>query len=122
MECYFDNAATTAVYPQVKDLMLRLLDEDFGNPSSQHKKGLQAEEYIRTATKQVAGTLKCLEKELVFTSGGTEANNLALIGGAMAHRRAGKHIITTPIEHASVLATVDFLQKEGYEISYLDVD
>lgn len=122
MECYFDNAATTAVYPQVKALMLQLLDEDFGNPSSQHKKGLQAEEYMKTATKQVAGTLKCLEKELVFTSGGTEANNLALIGGAMAHRRAGKHIITTPIEHASVLATVEFLQKEGYEVSYPDVD
>lgn len=121
MECYFDNAATTAVYPQVKECIIRLLEEDFGNPSSQHKKGLLAKDYVRTATQTVAKTLKCMEKEVVFTSGGTEANNLALIGAAMAHRRAGKHIITTPIEHASVLATVEFLEKEGYEVSYIDV-
>ena len=94
MECYFDNAATTAVFPEVKELMMTLLDVDYGNPSSQHKKGLTAKDYERTATEQVAKTLKCMPKEIVFTSGGTEANNLALIGAALAHRRAGKHIIT----------------------------
>ena len=121
MECYFDNAATTAVFPEVKELMMTLLDVDYGNPSSQHKKGLTAKDYERTATEQVAQTLKCMPKEIVFTSGGTEANNLALIGAALAHRRAGKHIITTPIEHASVLSTVEFLQKEGFEVSFLEV-
>lgn len=121
MECYFDNAATTAVFPQVKELMIKLLDDDYGNPSSQHKKGLTAKEYVRTATEQVAKTLKCMDKELVFTSGGTEANNLAIIGSAMAHRRSGKHIITSPIEHASVLATMEYLEKEGFEISFLEV-
>ena len=121
MECYFDNAATTAVFPEVKELMITLLDVDYGNPSSQHKKGLTAKDYERTATEQVAKTLKCMPKEIVFTSGGTEANNLALIGAALAHRRAGKHIITTPIEHASVLSTVEFLQKEGFEISFMEV-
>ena len=88
MECYFDNAATTAVFPEVKELMMTLLDVDYGNPSSQHKKGLTAKDYERTATEQVAKTLKCMPKEIVFTSGGTEANNLALIGAALAHRRA----------------------------------
>ena len=71
MECYFDNAATTAVFPEVKELMMTLLDVDYGNPSSQHKKGLTAKDYERTATEQVAKTLKCMPKEIVFTSGGT---------------------------------------------------
>ena len=84
MECYFDNAATTAVFPEVKELMMTLLDVNYGNPSSQHKKGLTAKDYERTATEQVAKTLKCMPKEIVFTSGGTEANNLALIGAALA--------------------------------------
>ncbi len=121
MEAYFDNAATTAVYPEVKELMIKLMEEDYGNPSSLHMKGVEAEKYIKNATTQIAKELKCQEKELVFTSGGTESNNLALIGGAMAKRRAGKHIITTNIEHASVSATMEFLAKEGYEISTIDV-
>ncbi len=122
MEVYFDNAATTKVYPEVKELMIKLLDEDYGNPSSLHMKGVEAERYIKEATSQIATELKCQEKEIVFTSGGTEANNFALIGGAMAHRRAGKHIITTNIEHASVGATLEFLVKEGYEVTYVGVD
>jgi len=122
MEAYFDNAATTAVFPEVKDIMIKLMDEDYGNPSSLHMKGVEAERYIKTATTQIAKELKCQEKEIVFTSGGTEANNMAIIGGAMAHRRAGKHIITSEIEHASVSATMDFLAKEGYEISVVGVD
>lgn len=122
MESYFDNAATTAVFPEVKNLMIKLMEEDYGNPSSLHMKGVDAEKYIKTATTQISKELKCQEKEIVFTSGGTEANNLAIIGGAMAHRRAGKHIITSEIEHASVSATMDFLVKEGYEVSVIGVD
>lgn len=122
MEAYFDNAATTAVFPEVKDLMIKLMEEDYGNPSSLHMKGVEAEKYIKQAASQIAKELKCQEKEIVFTSGGTESNNLAIIGSAMAHRRAGKHIITSVVEHASVSATMDFLAKEGYEISVVGVN
>ena len=121
MECYFDNAATTAVFPEVKDLMIKLFEEDYGNPSSLHQKGIDAENYIKQAKTQIAQAIKCMDKEIVFTSGGTESNNLAIIGAAMAHKRAGKHIITTNIEHASVSAVTDFLLNEGFEITYLGV-
>lgn len=121
MECYFDNAATTAVFPEVKDLMIKLFEEDYGNPSSLHQKGIDAENYIKQAKTQIAQAIKCMDKEIVFTSGGTESNNLAIIGAAMAHKRAGKHIITTNIEHASVSAVTDFLSNEGFEITYLGV-
>lgn len=122
MEAYFDNAATTAVNPKVKELMFKLMDLDFGNPSSLHMKGVDAEKYIKEATKRIAKELKCNEKEIVFTSGGTESNNLAIIGSALARRRHGKHIITTAIEHASVSATTEFLAKEGFEITYIGTD
>lgn len=122
MEVYFDNAATTAVYPEVRQLMIKLMEEDYGNPSSLHMKGVVAEKYIKEAQKQISAQLKCQEKELVFTSGGTEANNLAIIGGALAKRRSGKHIITSSIEHASVYAPVEFLEKEGFEVTRLGVD
>lgn len=122
MEAYFDNAATTAVFPEVKDLMVRLLEADYGNPSSLHMKGVEAENYIKTARQQIAAEIKCQDKEIVFTSGGTESNNLAIIGAALAHRRSGRHIITSNIEHASVSATVDFLQKEGFEVTQIGVD
>ena len=122
MEAYFDNAATTAVFPEVKDLMVRLLEADYGNPSSLHMKGVEAENYIKTARQQIAAEIKCQDKEIVFTSGGTESNNLAIIGAALAHRRSGRHIITSNIEHASVSATMDFLQKEGFEVTQIGVD
>ncbi len=122
MEAYFDNAATTAVFPEVRELMMKLMGEDYGNPSSLHGKGVQAEKYIKEATAIISAQLKCKERELVFTSGGTESNNLAIIGAALAHRRQGKHIISTTIEHASVLATLEFLKKEGFEITLIDVD
>ena len=122
MEAYFDNAATTAVFPEVKDLMVRLLEADYGNPSSLHMKGVEAENYIKTARQQIAAEIKCEDKEIVFTSGGTESNNLAIIGAALAHRRSGRHIITSNIEHASVSATMDFLQKEGFEVTQIGVD
>lgn len=122
MECYFDNAATTAVFPEVKDLMVKIMEEDYGNPSSLHMKGVEAERYIKEASSRIAKELKCQEKEIVFTSGGTESNNLAIIGTAMAKRRQGKHIICSGIEHASVSATMEFLEKEGYEVTYIGVD
>ena len=122
MEAYFDNAATTAVFPEVKDLMVRLLEAEYGNPSSLHMKGVEAENYIKTARQQIAAEIKCQDKEIVFTSGGTESNNLAIIGAALAHRRSGRHIITSNIEHASVSATMDFLQKEGFEVTQIGVD
>ena len=122
MECYFDNAATTAVFSEVKDLMVKIMEEDYGNPSSLHMKGVEAERYIKEAASRISKELKCLEKELTFTSGGTESNNLAIIGAAMAKRRQGKHIICSEIEHASVSAPMEFLEKEGYEVTYVGVD
>lgn len=122
MEAYLDNSATTRCSARAKDLMIRILTEDYGNPSSLHNKGKEAEDYIRTAREQIARTLKIDGRELVFTSGGTESNNMALIGGALANRRNGRHIITTGIEHASVLAPLDYLKELGYEITYLSVD
>ncbi len=102
--------------------MLEVMEKDYGNPSSLHQKGVDAEEYVKAATKELCAALKCKEKEIVFTSGGTESNNLAIIGGALARRRAGKHIITTEIEHASVHSPMDFLKKEGYEVTFIGTD
>ncbi len=122
MEAYLDNSATTRVSETVKDLMVKVMTEDYGNPSSLHMKGVEAERYIREATERIAKTLKVEAKEIIYTSGGTESNNLALIGTAMANKRAGKHIITSDIEHASVLATMKFLEENGFRITYLPVD
>ena len=122
MEAYLDNSATTRCSKAAADKMVLLLTEDFGNPSSLHMKGVIAEKYINEAKKKIARTLKCQEKEIVFTSGGTESNNLAIIGSAMANQRAGKHIITTQVEHASVANTMKFLEDSGFEITYLGVD
>lgn len=122
MECYLDNAATTKASDSVREVMDLVLGEDFGNPSSLHKKGMRAEQYVKAARIAIAKTLKAEPKEIVFTSGGTEANNLALIGAALARRRTGKHIIATSFEHASVHAPLLFLEKMGFEISFVPVD
>ena len=122
MEAYLDNSATTPCSKRACDRMVELLMQDYGNPSSLHTKGMEAEKYITEARKKIAKTLKVNDKEIVFTSGGTESNNLALIGAAMANQRRGKHIITTSIEHASVLATVQYLEEQGFAITYLPVD
>lgn len=122
MEAYLDNAATTPVFPEVRDIMVKVLEEDYGNPSSKHTKGMAAEQYIREARDIIAGSLKCQPKEIIFTSGGTESNNMALIGTAIANRRAGKHIITTGIEHSSVHEPLACLEEMGYEVTYLPVD
>ncbi|MBR5566110.1 MAG: cysteine desulfurase [Roseburia sp.] len=122
MQAYLDNSATTRCSKRATDLMVKLLMEDFGNPSSMHMKGVEAENYIKEAKAKIAKTLKIDEKEIVFTSGGTESNNMALIGAALANRRAGNHIITTSIEHASVSATTAYLEELGFKVTYLKVD
>lgn len=122
MEIYFDNAATTKVIPEVRDIMLETMEEEYGNPSSMHIKGVGAEKYLRYAREVISKQLKCDPKEIIFTSGGTEANNLALTGIARANARAGNHIITTKIEHASVLNTALQLEEEGFRVTFLHVD
>lgn len=122
MMAYLDNSATTKCSDTVKDLMVQVLTEDFGNSSSMHMKGVEAEQYIKNAIKQIAKTLRCTEKEIIFTSGGTESNNFALIGAAMANKRAGMHLITTAVEHPSVKNTMVYLEEEGFRITYLKVD
>ncbi|MCM1492211.1 MAG: cysteine desulfurase [Muribaculaceae bacterium] len=119
MECYFDNAATTRCCREAAELMMEALTKDYGNPSSLHQKGFAAEQYIKDAQRKIAKTLKCQEKEIYFTSGGTESNNLALAGGAEANKRAGRHIVTTSIEHASVANPMHCLKEQGFEITYL---
>ena len=103
MEIYLDNSATTRVYSDVTELCIKMMTEDFGNPSSMHHKGVVAENYVKEASEKIAKTLKAKPKEILFTSGGTESDNTAIIGGAMAHRREGNHLITTSIEHPAVL-------------------
>ena len=122
MEAYFDNSATTKVFDCVRDIVVKTMTEDYGNPSARHKKGMEAEQYVRQAASQIAKTLRVQEKEILFTSGGTESNNMALIGAAMANRRAGNHLITTRIEHASVYNPMAFLEQQGFEVTYLKVD
>lgn len=122
MEAYFDNSATTQVMDCVAEVMLKVMKEDYGNPSARHRKGLDAEHYIKEAKVNIARTLRVQEKEIIFTSGGTESNNLALIGAAMAGSRAGKHIISTRIEHASVHQPLLYLESQGFSVTWLDVD
>lgn len=122
MQAYLDNAATTRPFECVRDIMVRTMDVDYGNPSSMHIKGVEAERYIKEAREKIAKTLKVDSKEIVFTSGGTESNNLALIGAAMANKRQGNHIITTKIEHPSVHNPLIFLEENGFEVTYLEVN
>lgn len=122
MEVYLDNSATTKVLPCVASLMTQVMCEDYGNPSSMHRKGVEGEQYVRYAKEVIAKCLKVQEKEIFFTSGGTESNNIALIGGAYANYRSGRHIITTAIEHPAVLQTCAFLEEQGFEVTYLPVD
>ena len=122
MEVYLDNSATTRVFPQVAELMQEIMLDGYGNPSSLHKKGMEAEGYLRTAKETFAKLLKVAEKELFFTSGGTESDNLALIGAAMANSRQGRHLITTQVEHPAILQTMKHLEEKGFQVTYLPVD
>ncbi len=122
MEAYLDNSSTTRISDQVLEKMIQVYRVDYGNPSAMHSKGFDAEKYIKEAKEIIAGSLKVSPKEIFFTSGGTESNNLAIIGSAMANKRLGKKILTTPIEHPSVGNTVNFLKDEGFEVDYIPVD
>lgn len=122
MEVYLDNSATTRCFDEVAALMTQIMCEDYGNPSSLHRKGVQAEKYIRYAKDVIARNLKVNEKEIYFTSGGTESDNLALRGCAYANCRSGRHLITTQIEHPAVLQTMRHLEEEGFRVTYLPVD
>ena len=122
MEAYFDNSATTKGLDSVKDIVVKTMTEDYGNPAAKHRKGMEAEQYIRDARKIIADTMKVQEKEILFTSGGSESNNMALIGAAWANQRAGKHIISTSIEHPSVYNPLGVLEELGFEVTILPVD
>ena len=119
---YFDNSATTRCFEEVKDIVVKTMTEDYGNPAAKHRKGMEAEQYIRDARKIIADTMKVQEKEILFTSGGSESNNMALIGAAWANQRAGKHIISTSIEHPSVYNPLGVLEELGFEVTILPVD
>ena len=121
-EIYLDNSATTQCLESVANIVAKVMCEDYGNPSSMHMKGVQAENYVKMAKTVIAKNLKVNEKEIFFTSGGTESDNLAIIGAAMANHRAGNHLITTCIEHPAVLRTMEYLETQGFQVTYLPVD
>ena len=121
-EVYFDNSATTRAFDEVRDIVAETMTVDYGNTSSRHMKGVEAENYIKTAREEIAKTLKVKDTEILFTSGGTESNNMALIGTALANKRAGNHIITSCVEHASIYNTTAFLEELGFRVTYLPVD
>ncbi len=121
-EIYLDNAATTRVMDAACQKMMDVMTENYGNPSALHMKGFHAEQCVKEARKNIASVLKVDAREIIFTSGGTESNNMALIGSAMANQRRGKHLITTAIEHASVYNPMIYLEKQGFEVTYLPVD
>ena len=122
MEVYLDYSATTCPSAKAFDKMKKVLLTDYGNPSSMHQKGMDAENVMKEARSILAKSLKVNDKEIIFTSGGSESNNLAIIGAALANQRAGKHIITTQIEHAAVRNPMEYLKEQGFEITYLGVD
>ncbi len=122
MEAYLDNSATTMVTRDVADLMYTIMTKDYGNPSSMHQKGVDAEKYLREAKEIFANILKATDKEIFFTSGGTESDNWAIVGSALANQRRGKHIITSGIEHPAVLESFAFLEEQGFEVTRLAVN
>ena len=116
MICYLDNSATTAVSPEAAALALHIMTEEYGNPSSLHRRGFLAERAMTEARGQVAAVLHCRPEEIIFTAGGTESNNIALLGAARAMKRRGNRIVTTAVEHHSVLAICKALENEGFEV------
>lgn len=122
MEIYLDNAATTKPRPEVVEAVIKTYTSEYGNPSSLHRKGLEAEKLIREARTSVAKLIGALESEIYFTSGGTESNNIAIQGIVQKYARKNKHLITTEIEHHSVLNIFKHLETQGYDVTYLPVD
>ncbi len=121
-ECYLDNSATTKPCERAKEMMIFALENCWGNPSSLHDKGIEADELLQKGRKAVAASLGCNEKEVFFTSGGTEGNNLAIFGAAYAAKRKGNRVITTAVEHPSVQKAFDRLENEGFEVIRLRPD
>lgn len=119
---YFDNAATTPMSPTVVTAMSQALADDFGNASSTHYFGRQSHHLLDQSRQVIANSIHAKTDEIIFTSGGTEGDNTAILGTAVSYREHGKHIITTQIEHPAVLKTMSFLEKLGYDITYLSVD
>lgn len=122
MEIYLDNSATTKPYPEVVDKMVYALTTDYANPSSLHRKGIEVEKNIKLIRQDIARTLGAKDKEIYFTSGGTESNNAIIRGVANLYKKRKKHIISTEIEHPSVLQTLNDLEQDGFEVTYLKVD
>ena len=121
-EIYLDHGATTQPLSIVVEKMMAVMLEDYGNPSSYHKMGLQAEKHIKKASEYFASVFQGSPDEIIYTSGGTESNNMAIIGTALAYQRIGKRVITTHIEHPSVKEAFKYLQAQGFEVIYLPVD
>ena len=122
MDIYFDNSASTKVSEKAIEIMLKTMRDDYANTSGKHIKGVEAESYVKDAADIIAKTLKVKKGEIIFTSGGTESNNMALIGGAMSRKRYGKHIIISGIEHPAVYRPAEFLTEQGFELSVLPVN
>ena len=122
MEAYLDNSATTRVCPEAAQIVQKLMLEEFGNPSSMHMRGVEAEKYVRAARETIARILKVREKEIFFTSGGTESDNWAVCGTAEASKRRGRHIIISSVEHPAVSAPAQHLEEQGYEVTRLAAD
>ncbi|GKZ04436.1 cysteine desulfurase [Paraclostridium bifermentans] len=122
MEIYLDNSATTKPYEKVVEKMVYALTTDYANPSAVHKKGVEVEKNIKKIRQEIARSIGCKDKEIIFTSGGTEANNTIIRGIANLHKKRKNHIITTNIEHPSVLRTMEDLEEQGFEVTYLKVN
>jgi len=122
MEVYLDNSATTKPYLEVVEEMTQILNNTYANPSSLHSLGKRAEDVLKKARETVARTLSCTDKEIIFTSGGTESDNLAIIGAAMTYRKNGNKLITQKTEHMAVLEAFRYLETQGFEVYYADVD
>lgn len=122
MDVYFDNSASTRVSEKAIEIMLKTMREDYANTSAKHIKGVDAEKYVKDAADIIAKTLKVKKGEIIFTSGGTESNNLAIIGTAMARKRYGNHIIISGIEHPAVYRPAEFLIEQGFEVTVLPVN
>ena len=119
---YFDHAATTQLKKEVLDEMMPYLEDEYGNPSSIHRKGVIAKQAINNSRKRIAKSINAKEEEIYFTSGGTESDNIAIKGFARANKKKGNHIITTKIEHKAILESCRILEDEGFEITYVNVD
>ena len=118
---YLDNSATTRTFDEVTEYMAHIMRDVYGNPSSMHTEGIAAEAEVKKARESLAQLMKVDTGNILFTSGGTESDNLAIIGAALANKRAGRHLITTKTEHPAVLEAMRFLEEQGFDVTYLDV-